>query len=230
MPHVLNPLLCHHGAEQQSLLLVDGFAAAPDELVAHAAMRAFQPIGPHYPGVRAIMPPALVRKLVAPVMEAMISTFAIDGPLETLEAYFSVVTTPPEALSPIQRLPHFDSVDPGRIALLLYLAPGMAGGTAFFRHRTSSFESVTADRLAAYAAALEADVARHGVPPPAYISGDTALFAQVGHYAGSYNRAIIYRGNTLHCADIPAGTPLSAEPGAGRLTVNIFLAGKVRHA
>ncbi|MEO1968780.1 MAG: DUF6445 family protein [Sphingomonadaceae bacterium] len=50
-----------------------------------------------------------------------------------MEAGFSLVTTPHRQLSPVQRTPHFDSVDPDFYAVMHYLAS--CAGTAFYRHR-----------------------------------------------------------------------------------------------
>jgi Family of unknown function (DUF6445) len=215
------------GKVRTPVIVIDHFTEAPQQLVEDAAMLGFQPIGPYYPGVRASVPPALVASFTQTLDALMAETFTLWPPFEILESYYSLVTTPPEALAPIQRLPHFDSVEPQRIALLHYLSPAEQGGTAFFRHRATDYERVTGDRMQDYAAALEADVKAHGLPPARYIKGDTSIFEQIGHVQAKYNRAIIYPGNLLHCADIPAGMNLSADPMAGRLTVNTFLQGQV---
>jgi Family of unknown function (DUF6445) len=217
--------LSHHGLERQPVMVIDDFVADPNALIDDASMLGFAPIGPYYPGVRAVVPPALVRRMLSTWEEAIAQVFDLAGPPSVIEAYYSLVTTPPSSLAPIQRLPHFDSVDPGRIAVLHYLSPKELGGTAFFRHRATGYESVSATRQSEYTQALEKDVKVHGLPAATYISGDTDIFEQVAHYDARFNRTIIYRGNTLHCADIPRGTPLPADPAIGRLTMNIFLQG-----
>ena len=214
------------GSERQPLVIIDDFVPVPHALVDDAAMLAFRPIGAHYPGVRAEVAPALVARFLDPVCDLIADTFGLAQPFAGVECCYSIVTTRPGDLAPIQRLPHFDSVDPCRIALLHYLMSDAAGGTRFFRHRATGFESVDAARLATYENALAADIAAHGVPDPAYIAGDTALFAEIGRVDARWNRAVLYRGNTLHCADIPPGLALSADPEAGRLTVNSFITGK----
>ncbi len=214
-----------HGQAAQPVMVVEGFAPRPEALMEDAAMLGFAPIGPYYPGVRAVVSPVIVRRLVAAWGNQMAEVFKLAGPPDVVEAYYSLVTTPPETLAPIQRLPHYDSVDPSRIALLLYLDKREIGGTAFFRHRSTGLESVSADQQQFYKSMLEKDVATYGLPSADYISGDTALFEQIAHYAAKFNRAIIYRGHTLHCADIPRGLALPADPLCGRFTINIFLQG-----
>jgi Family of unknown function (DUF6445) len=101
------------------------------------------------------------------------------------------------------------------------------GARAFFWQKSSGFETVSDDRLGRYTTALEADLALHGSPPAAYISGETPLFDQIAQYEARFNRAIIYRGHTLHCADIPPGMALPSDPLTGRLTVNTFVQGAI---
>lgn len=207
------------------MVVLDGCIPAPAELVEEACALRFEPIGPHYPGVRAVAPAARL-DLVMPALAAPIArVFGLGARLHLLEAYYSIVTTPPSALEPIQRLPHFDGLEDTRIAFLLFLAGGECGGTAFYRHRTTGYETVGATRFDTYRAAVGDDVARLGLPQAAYIDGDTMLFEQTLRIAGKWNRALIYRGNMLHCADLPRDFTYQADPRRGRLTLNVFLAG-----
>jgi hypothetical protein len=213
----------YFGRERVPVIVLDNFVSFHAQLVMDASMLAYQPIGPYYPGVRAVVSSRLVTRFLSGLELLLADTFGLTTAAAVVESYYSLVTTAPADLAPIQRLPHFDSVDMGRIALLHYLSSAASGGTAFYRHRTTGFERVTADRMAEYEKTLQADIARTGLPKPAYISGDTPVFDQIGHIAARYNRAIVYPGNCLHCADIPADMVLSADPAVGRLTVNTFL-------
>ncbi len=214
------------GREAEPSVVIDGLVDVP-ALVADAAGRAFAPIGPHYPGVRAAVDPALAAALRAAVAPLIAAHFGLDPAPAVLEGYYSLVTTPPERLTPIQRLPHFDGVEPDRLALLVFLTP-TPGGTAFYRHRLSGFETITAARLPDYDRALHADVGHHGLPPPAYIEGDTPIFGRIALHRAQPGRALLYRGHRLHCADLPPETPLLADPRRGRLTLNLFLHGIAR--
>jgi Family of unknown function (DUF6445) len=217
--------VAEHGLEKQPVIIIDEFIADPERLIEDASMLSFQPIDEHYPGIRAAVHPALVAGFTKDIAGMIADVFGLSLPFPNIECWYSLVTTPPEALRPIQRLPHFDSADAARIALLHYLAPDGFGGTSFFRHRATGFESVTEERVEQYSAAIDADAARYGLPAAAYISGDTPVFEKIAHYEARFNRAIIYRGNTIHCADIPIGMPLSTDPAKGRLTVNTFIHG-----
>ena len=49
---------------------------------------------------------------------------------------------------------------------------------------------------------------------------------RLAQVAGKFNRAIVYRGNSLHCADLAADFEPLADPLSGRLTLNLFLRAK----
>lgn len=210
-----------HGIERQPVVVIDRFADA-DRFLDDAGFLSFRPIGAHYPGVRAVVAPAMLRELLARLEPIAVDVFGVDG-LEVVDAFYSLVTTPSSALAPIQRLPHFDEVSPSRLALLHFLSRDESSGTAFYRHRSTGFESIDAERLPAYRAALDADLRQHGMPDAQYIAGDTPIFEQCAVHMGRFNRALLYRSNTLHCALIPPGMALDDDPQTGRLTVNTFL-------
>ncbi|MDE2221151.1 MAG: hypothetical protein KGJ52_12320, partial [Gammaproteobacteria bacterium] len=166
------------GAERQPVILIDGFVPDPEALVAEAASLSYATIGAHYPGARAPVPPPRLQSFMPGIVDLIVDTFGCGGRLRLLEAYYSVVTTRPQALTPIQRLPHFDGLERERIALLHFLSTDRTSGTAFYRHRSTGFESVDAARYPKFSAALERDAAAHGLPAPGYISDDTAIFQQ----------------------------------------------------
>ncbi len=213
------------GRENVPIVVIDDFVARPDLLADDAAMLGFATMGVHYPGVRAVVPPVLVRRFVEPLAPLITEVFGARD-CEVIDALYSLVTTPPLALTPIQRLPHFDGVEPERLALLHYLGGAPGSGTALYRHRATGFETVTAARLLDYERMLDSEVQAYGIPDAAYIDGDTDLFEQIALFEGRYNRAILYPSNALHCARIPEDIILSADPTIGRLTVNTFLIGR----
>lgn len=214
--------IVRHGEERQPVVVIDRFAPDPTRFTDDAAFLSFRPMGEHYPGVRAAIAPGMLRDLLDALTPLAHDAFGARA-IDIADAFYSLVTTPPSALAPIQRLPHFDEVDPGRLALLHYLSREPRGGTAFYRHRSTGFETIDAARLPTYRAALAADLQREGLPEPAYIAGDTAIFERIGGCDAVYNRAILYRSYTLHCALIPPDLTLSADPEIGRLTANTFL-------
>lgn len=209
------------GNEAQPLVVIDKFSSAPEALLDAAAGQTFSPLGPHYPGIRAQANPSYLAHQAGLLETVLKTVFGITSGATLAECAFSIVTTPPEALTPIQRIPHFDSTDPNRIALLHYLGGRETGGTAFFRHRQTGFETIGSDRMADYDRALNTEAGQ--IPSAGYVSGSTALFEQTGHVEARFNRMVMYRGYRLHSGQVPRDLPLSGDPRTGRLTVNTFL-------
>jgi hypothetical protein len=214
------------GRERQPVIVIENFVPNFGHLRAAAQMMEYRTLGRHYPGLRAEVATADVEAYLAPVRDLISEVFGCPGGLDLISAGFSIVTTRPVDLTPIQRLPHFDGWEIERIALLHYLDDAEKGGTAFYRHRSTGYETISADRHAAYDAALHRDVAQHGLPGPAYIAGDTPLYERIARFEARPNRALVYRGHLLHCADLPDTLDFTPDPGMARLTVNTFLMGK----
>ena len=214
------------GQEQQPVIVIDDFVPDPARLRAVAETLEYQTIGRHYPGLRAEVAARDVDGFLTPIQDLIAETFGFREPTQVISAGYSIVTTPPASLTPIQRLPHFDGLEAERVALLHYLNGQAQGGTAFYRHRSTGYETISADRHAAYDAALHREVAQHGLPDPAYISGDTLLYERIARFEAKPNRALIYRGHSLHCADLPADLDFTPDPKTARLTVNTFLMGR----
>lgn len=211
------------GAGERPVIVVDAAAAGAEALVSDAAARRFTRIGPYYPGVRAELNASFVEGFIAAIAPLVTEAFGVDGRRASGQCFYSLVTTPGEALAPIQRFPHYDGVEEGRIAVVHFLCVDDFGGTAFYRHRATGFEYVDAERFPAFKAALEEDVRAHGLPPARYIDDGAPFFERTGLVSSQFNRMLIYGGNRLHCSAIPPGAALSADPRRGRLTLNAFL-------
>lgn len=210
------------GREGAPVVVVDDFAAEPERLAEAASARPFSRNGIHYPGVRAAAPSAYLGERVDLIRQILVEVFGAVRGAVLAECNFSLVTQDPATLTPIQRLPHFDGADAGRIAVLHYLCGPQMGGTSFYRHVSTGFETITPDRLSAYDAALREDVAREGLPG-GYFTAPSPLFEPIFTLPARYNRLAVYRGISLHSGDIPAGFAFDPDPRTGRLTVNTFL-------
>lgn len=213
----------HIGTERQPVVVVENFAPDPEGLIAAAEALHFAPMGKYYPGIRAPVTPAYFEGLAQVLTPVMREVFGAHDRIGFTRALYSIATTPPAELSLAQRIPHIDGVAEGMIAIIHYLARADHGGTAFYRHRSTGFETVDAARHRRYLDALRDDFAAQGEPAPAYIEGDTAIFEQAARYDAVFNRALIYRSSLLHCAVLPNDTVLPGTVREGRLTVASFL-------
>ncbi len=217
------------GHEQTPVVIIDDIL--PDARAAvdmAAALAPFPEIADnYYPGRRRLIgrdepANAYTASICNAVVPVMHQVFGV-GRFHMREASFSIVTQRPETTQLIQRVPHFDTLDPNDYAVLHYLTAPPQGGTAFYRHRRTGFERLSQARYGTFLAALDQDLAEFGPPAPAYIGSSSAAFEQIGRCDGLFNRAVIYQGALLHCAEIASDFAFDADPRRGRLTGNIFV-------
>ena len=209
------------GHAQSPVVCIDDFAAGSAQLLAAADDAVFIDAGSVYPGVRAPAPPGYVPALLTALAPLIEQVFGAPPEPELDLCAFSMVTRPPESLRAIQRVPHFDGPEARRLAFLHFLCDPGQGGTSFYRHRATSLELVTVDRMEDYRQRLVAEL-KLDAPGPAYVQEDTRYFEKIGTAGAAFNRLLVYRGNALHSGDIGPGTVLSEDPRRGRLTINGF--------
>ncbi len=209
-------------SENHILITIDAILSDPKIAIQTASLQIFAKITPQYPGVRAPLDPDLCASWLGELAPLLDDTFGKSAKGWEMQGWYSIVTTQPHQLQPIQRLPHVDGTDPNQIALMLYLNRTPHGGTAFFRHKSTGLETLTAETYPRYGAALQQDVARTGLPPAAYATDGAPHFERTHTVPGIFNQAVLYRGNILHSGVIDNATPLPADPATGRLTINAF--------
>lgn len=213
------------GREGAPLLVVDNLVADPDELVELAASKVFSPAPSYYPGRRAKAPLTYQRLILDSLRVDIDAAFGLRGRvLRFTECNFSLVTTPGERLSYLQRIPHVDSLMNDELAMIHYLFRGNLGGTAFYRHRSTGFEFVDASRQVEYMARVDAEKAGPDTAPAEYIVGDTPLYQQIAALDGVYNRLLMYRRTTLHSGSMARDFNFDPNPRTGRLSINSMLA------
>ena len=227
----MRPELRRFGNEQSPVVVIDEFSGDLGrvlDIAAGLAPYAAQPN--YYPGLRRLITKAddradaYVEATCERAAQFIAGAFDVDS-FELIEASFSIVTTPPDRLTPPQRAPHFDSIDPGYFALLHYLRVPADTGTAFYRQRSTGIERVTDANLQRFVAAAKSEAAR--LPADSgYIFGSNDYFEQIGAVEAVPDRMVIYRGSMLHSGIIPPAMKLSGDPREGRLTANIFVRGR----
>ena len=219
------PRMVRIGASREPVVVLDGLLADPAALIDDADRACFADAGRGggYPGVRAPAP-AAYRSLVLGAVEPLIRrAFALDAhDRGHVDASYSIVTTPPAELHPLQRVPHVDTCSPLRVALLHFLCGEDFGGTAFFRHDATGLEQIAPADFERYRHARRNELASRP-PPRGYPDAETAGFSETAAFVARYDRLLIYRSFSLHSGIIPPAMPLVADPRAGRLTVNTFV-------
>ncbi|QAY78096.1 DUF6445 family protein [Sphingosinicella sp. BN140058] len=215
------------GNARSPVIVVDAFTGTvPTAIDIAAALAPFPPPQRvHYPGLRRIIDERdhaalfYVENMLQAAAPFIGGGFGIDR-FDFIEASFSLITTPPAVLAPVQRAPHFDSTDPNYLAVLHYLRAPAGSGTAFYRHRATGFERITEARMNDYVEVAKRESPRFA---PGYIAGSNDFYEQTFMVEAVPDRLIIYQGSLLHSGIIPPGMAFSADPRVGRLTTNIFV-------
>ena len=210
------------GNERQPVLVVDNFIANAESLVDYCCQTAqLNEERGFYPGMRGAGPGLYMDALSKHLGALIYKTFQLTPqPLRKMRSVYSMVTTAPDQLSPLQCAPHCDSANMGDLASVHYLCQPHHGGTSLYRHRETGFEYVDAGRKAQYresVTAQEPDFSR------SYMNGSNAFFEQIASYEARFNRLVIYRSTSLHSGNIAPDFNFDPSPRTGRLTLNTFI-------
>ena len=213
------------GNEGEPLVVIDHFSGQVEKLRAMGEAAQYDAGGAAYPGIRAQADASYLDIRRELMMKVVQEVFGLRQSIGCQVSAFSLVTLREEELSLVQRLPHYDAPDPGVIAIMHYLDGPESGGTAFYRHKATGFEAITPEREDAYEKAVADEMAALGEPPARYHYGDSDRYEMIAAVEARPDRMALYRGRLLHSGIIPDAANLSADPKAGRLTVNMFLRG-----
>lgn len=140
-----------------------------------------------------------------------------------MEASFSLVTTRPDALRPVQRVPHFDFDDPDVIAIIHHLHTVEDSGTAFYRHIATGLERADETNSAALRAELRQDGIKLSDMKSGFADDQNPFCEPVFFAPARFNRLVMYQGCLLHSGRIGPGFSYDSAPRKGRLTANIFV-------
>ncbi len=210
------------GVEQQPLLVIDDVLLNADEMVDFAADTVFEPAqATYYPGVNANLPPPYLRTLLPVLRPTFARGFGIPRDL-ALHAYgfYALATHGLDQLGPLQRIPHYDQVDPMCLAMVHYLCRDH-GGTGFFRHDLSGYESITQLRRDRYMSQIKTELDELGDGLDSFAGPWTPNYTLIDEVELKFNRLVLYRSHVLHCALFDQSC-LSRDPRIGRLTANSF--------
>lgn len=214
------------GQEKQPVLLIDNLVLNARSLVDYAMQQQdVLPAAGYYPGLRSAAPKAYQDLLSQQLSPLLCGVFNLaPEQLSQADSYYSLVTTPVDELSIEQQLPHFDQPKQDELAVIHYLCNEEHGGTSFYRHKRSGFESINQARSVQYLQTLENEIKQGGMPlKPCYINGENVFFERIASVAASFNRAVVYRCSSLHSGDIPSDYSFDLNPYSGRFTIASFI-------
>ncbi len=224
------PILAKHliGVEKVPLLIIDNFANSALDLVEFAGDgSSFQADKNNfYPGKRKLMPSEYGEQICRQYLPLLHSFF--DCPqtsaAETVLSALALADTPVKQLRPMQMLPHIDTPQSNQFAVVHYLCNKEHGGTSFYQHKETGYQTITQDRLYYYAQQVKKEAMANQIhKTPRYMSGSDKLFEQLYSVEARMNRAIIYPSNLLHSGNVTEALGLSSVPQKGRLTIGSFI-------
>lgn len=214
------------GAEEQPLIVVDDVLLHPEEILDYAVTSgrfADPPAGSFYPGRNGVLPPAYGQILCTALRPFLERVFGLPGGMAlSYEGFFGIACHPPQALAPLQTIPHFDSANPRRLAGVHYLCHPPYRGTAFYRHIATGYESIHGLRVEPYRRAVFAELEAATGASPGHVDGDIDGFERIETVEMAFNRLVLYRTTSLH-AGLLGTTTLGQTPEDGRLTANSFI-------
>ncbi len=215
------------GDERTPVIVLDDPIQSVDDLQQYAYRQAVFDIDSEfaYPGIRAPLPTEYAELLVPQLAGLLAHVYDVPRSFDyrLIHHVFSLITTRPQDLDPLQRIPHTDSRLPYYFATVHYLNSGEHAGTGFFRHRPTGFERISEQRYPQLVQAGNAHMQAHGLPAEKYINSSDDHFELIAEVEHRPNRLVMYPGNLLHSGLIQPDRDISTDPSEGRLTANLFL-------
>lgn len=213
------------GLEQEKILIIDDFMESPEALVDIAASLPFTQYKTQYPGIKSPAPTEYTQQLLRAVVPIIEKHYELPprSRLECTNCSFSLVTLAENDLNLIQRSPHRDASYPYQFAVLLYLCNSDHGGTAFYRHNLTQFETISPAKSAIYDQVCLDDIEQNGEPTARYQLDSDRRYSKIGEVNSRFNRLVVYRSWLLHSACINIKKSIDQNPRTGRLTLNSFL-------
>lgn len=212
------------GNEQQEILLVDNYLKGALALKERAIQENdFARADSFYPGVRMQVPQEYTFSIVKNLGFFMERFFQLEvRQIKSAVSKFSIITTRPDNLDLLQRIPHFDSPSRKGLAVVHYLQSIPCMGTALYRHTPTDFEYVDEQRYSRYMANIQERFPSKDTYPEGYINGSTDQFEEIASFDALFNRLVMYRGTSLHSGKIGKDYNFDPSPATGRLTLTSF--------
>lgn len=217
------------GQSRSRVIIIDDFLDDAYKVVeAAAALGPFPPeSATAYPGQRyQIVPGDAASSYVLSALQTA-APFIHDGfdakNFAVVEASFSLLTTRPEGLRAVQRVPHVDCDDHRVLAVLHHLHDLPGTGTAFYRHIATGLERADTGNVHRLRQALSAEAQELDSASASYVSDYDDLYEKIFSVEARFNRLLIYQGFLLHSGYISPEFAYSDDPRKGRLTGNIFV-------
>ncbi|MCT2529639.1 DUF6445 family protein [SAR92 clade bacterium H921] len=213
------------GTDQQELMRVDSYIQGADALRQEAiANNNFAIADSFYPGVRMAISDAYIVALVRNFQGVIRDFFKLDlRTIKSAASKYSIVTSQPEDLKLMQRIPHFDAPSRDSLAVIHYLCDAPDSGTAFYHHDETGYDFIDRGRLGNYEQSIVTRFQDPTRQPAGYVCGGTEDYSEIASFGAVYNRLLMYRGSSLHSGIIRPDYNFDPSPETGRLTITSFI-------
>lgn len=218
------------GNEQQKIIIVDDAMLNPQAMVDFAISKnEFEQYKGHcnfYPGIRVPAPvdySSALMQVIHPILLREYDGISAEWELNKAECSLSLITVAPENLRKVQSTPHFDSANTYQFAVLVYLCDESHGGTAFYRHNATNYETITHENRKSFEDVYFKELDKTPIQKE-YFTDSNERFTKIGLINANFNRMIIYRSCLLHSPYINPNHSVDPNPRTGRLTINSFFA------
>lgn len=204
---------------EHKVIVIDNAFNDLDKIIDYANTTAyFHPPGNDgtlYPGSRDEMP--------APYYEAfsalLKSVFPSSIEHQVARCWLSKITVKPDQLSPMQTMPHYDSLLHEDMAAVHYLSGSELGGTNFYRYRKGKNLTLSKEDEPII---LEMLKQHQSSKAKGYIEQSNEVFEKVHTVEAQPNRVVIYSGNILHSPSVTARVEFDKKSANSRTSINSF--------
>lgn len=214
------------GNEGTPVVIIDNFYSDTGDIIYQACHHSTfeSKSNSYYPGIRSPLPRSYVISALQAIYQRVCAIYDVPLHLQLKpqETYFSLITTPENELSLIQRMPHFDTSRQFYFAALHYLNDGEHGNTGLFRHKPTNLEKINCSDENAYIKSAQHHIDTQGEPKLGYFTESDEQFELFKELEYKPNRLVIYPGQLLHSILIRPKNDIDSNPKTGRLTANIF--------
>lgn len=213
------------GQEAEPVITVENCMAGAERIRQHAIERnQFVPADTFYPGIRMRIPLIYTVALAKNLRHHIKRIFGFDSRnVKKAVSSYSIVTVPPDELTLLQKIPHFDAATKKSVAAIHYLTTAPEAGTAMYRHRETGYEYVDSARYSTYMEVVKSQFTSQDREPEGYIQGSTPEYEMIESFSAQFNRVVMYRGSSLHSGIIPPRYNFDPSPETGRLTITTFI-------
>jgi hypothetical protein len=214
------------GSERTPIITIDNAMVNIDDFSELALRTQFEfDQKTFYPGVRASIDDYCINDVVLALIPQLRAIYQVPDNLRsvTFNTCFSLISSQPDTLHHLQRIPHFDTPKACHFAVLLYMSDGDYGSTAIFNHIPTGYERISENRVDDYFNRANQYFEQYGQPKAEYVTKSDDHFDIVYEIPYLKNRLVIYPGNLLHSTLVQANSDIDANPATGRLTTNLFI-------